>query len=60
MTKICWHYDLIYCGGTEQSMASLLEIINKKDKLKANLKSYKYQNDLQLWYELLDDIKKEL
>nr|DAP56963.1 MAG TPA: hypothetical protein [Caudoviricetes sp.] len=41
-------------------MASLLEIINKKDKLKANLKSYKYQNDLQLWYELLDDIKKEL
>ena len=30
MTKICWHYDLIYFGGIEQSMASLLEILNDK------------------------------
>lgn len=42
------------------SNLDIKEIISKKDKLKANLKSYKYQNDLHLWYELLDDIKKEL
>lgn len=31
MAKICWHYDLLYFGGIEQSMASLLEQMNKNE-----------------------------
>lgn len=40
MTKICWHYDLIYFGGIEQSMASLLEIFNDKDMFVAHRQQY--------------------
>ena len=33
------------------------KIIEKKDILKNNLKSYKYQNDLHLWNEIFEEIK---
>ena len=46
MTKICWHYDLIYCGGIEQSMASLLEIFNDKDMFVAHRQQYYTQEPI--------------
>lgn len=40
MAKICWHYDLLYFGGIEQSMASLLEIFNDPEMFVAHRQQY--------------------
>ena len=38
--KTCWHYDLMYTGGIEQSLASLLELFNNPNMYVAHRKQY--------------------
>lgn len=40
MKQICWHYDLLYYGGIEQSLSSLLEMINSNKMVVTHRKQY--------------------
>lgn len=53
--KNCDKIGIILKNGIDD--LNLEELFNKRQEFKNNLKSYKYQNDIDLWYKLFDEIK---